>query len=94
MHFRVINFEQKNKTIPHPQPSEPKKIKYFPKPNFHDIFNDPLSIVDALGSVGYPNDRAYRMRIGVRNNIIGNPFSPDYNTRMLLLMKEGRLIIP
>ena len=91
---QILNFEQKNKTIPHPQPSEPKKIKYFPKPNFHGIFNDPLSIVDALGSVGFPSDESYRLKIGIINNIHEEPFTRAYNTKMLNLMKQGILIIP
>ena len=91
---QLFNFEQKNKTISHPQPSESKKNKYFPKPNFHGIFNDPLSIVDALGSVGFPSDESYRLKIGIINNIHEEPFTRAYNTKMLNLMKQGILIIP
>ena len=100
---QTFYFEATTKTMPPPpKPKEPPRyipppqpqVNYFPRPNWHYPYINQVSIVDALGSVGYPNDRAYRIRIGVRNNIPGTPFSPDYNTRMLLLMKEGRLIIP
>ena len=70
------------------------KVNYFPKPNFHGIYNDIISIIDALASVGYPTDKPYREKIGIRNNIPGVPFTESYNTHMLNLMKEGRLIIP
>ena len=97
---QTFYFEATTKTMPPPPklpeppvPPQPQ-VNYFPRPNWHYPYIDQASIVDALGSVGYPNDKAYRMRIGVRNNIPGTPLSPDYNTRILLLMKEGRLIIP
>ena len=100
---QTFYFEATTKTMPPPpKPHEPPKyipppqpqVNYFPRPNWHYPYINQVSIVDALGSVGYPNDRAYRIRIGARNNIPGTPLSPDYNTRMLNLMKEGRLIIP
>lgn len=91
---QIFNFEQKNKTIQPPKPPEQKKIKYFPKPNFHGIFNDPLSIVDALGSVGFPTDESYRLKIGAVNPILGKPLSREYNTTMVNLMKGGILIMP
>ena len=100
---QTFYFEATTKTMPPPpKPNEPPKyipppqpqVNYFPRPNWHYPYINQVSIVDALGSVGYPNDRAYRIRIGARNNIPGTPLSPDYNTRMLNLMKEGRLIIP
>ena len=97
---QTFYFEATTKTMPPPPklpeppvPPQPQ-VNYFPRPNWHYPYIDQASIVDALGSVGYPNDRAYRIRIGARNNIPGTPLSPDYNTRMLNLMKEGRLIIP
>ena len=100
---QTFYFEATTKTMPPPpKPNEPPKyipppqpqVNYFPRPNWHYPYINQVSIVDALGSVGYPNDRAYRIRIGARNNIPGTPLSRDYNTRMLNLMKEGRLIIP
>jgi hypothetical protein len=100
---QTFYFEATTKTMPPPPklPEPPKyipppqpQVNYFPRPNWHYPYINQVSIVDALGSVGYPNDRAYRIRIGARNNIPGTPLSRDYNTRMLNLMKEGRLIIP
>ena len=100
---QTFYFEATTKTMPPPpKPKEPPRyipppqpqVNYFPRPNWHYPYINQVSIVDALGSVGYPNDRAYRIRIGIRNNIPGTLLSRDYNTRMLNLMKEGRLIIP
>ena len=67
---------------------------YFPRPNWHGPYINQVSIVDALASIGYPYDKNYRLQIGNRNNIPGVPFSPEYNTFMLNLMKAGKLIIP
>ena len=100
---QTFYFEATTKTMPPPpKPKEPPRyipppqpqVNYFPRPNWHYPYINQVSIVDALGSVGYPNDKAYRIRIGARNNIPGTPLSPYYNTRMLDLMKQGRLIIP
>ena len=90
---QTFYFEVTTKTIPPPQ-HIPIPVSYFPRPNWHGNYIDQVSIVDALKSVGYPSDKGYRLRIGIRNNIPGEPFSPAYNTHMLNLMKEGRLIIP
>ena len=96
-------FEVTTKTMPPPPPPPPPPApvqptvpppNYFPRPNFHGPYNNQVSIVDALKSVGYPSDKGYRLRIGQRNGIPGQPFTIPYNTHMLNLMKEGRLIIP
>ena len=80
------------------EPEESKEIispiSYFPKPNWHHPFTNQISIVDALKSIGVNSSQAYRKIIGDRNGIPGRPFSPAYNTYMLNLMKEGKLIIP
>ena len=100
---QTFYFEVTTKTMPRPKtppktpeykPPPPPQVNYFPRPNWHGIYINQVSIVDALGSVGYPNDKGYRMRIGARNNIPGVPLSLEYNTKMLDLMKEGKLIIP
>ena len=80
----IFNFEITTKT----------NVSYFPRPNWHGPYNNQVSIVDALASIGYPYDQNYRSQIGIRNNIPGVPFSPEYNTHMLNLMKKGKLIIP
>ena len=81
---QIFNFEITTK----------KEVRYFPKPNWHGPYINQVSIVDALASVGYPYDKNYRSQIGIRNNIPGVPFSPEYNTHMLNLMKQSKLIIP
>ena len=99
---QAFYFDVTTKTIPPPSPPpqppqpprRPENVRYFPRPNWHGIYKNQLSIVDALGSVGYPTSESYRLKIGIRNNIPGRPFSRAYNTHMLNLMKEGRLIIP
>ena len=97
-----FSFEHTSKTLPPPPPPPPPPkpepvpipVRYFPKPNFHGIYNNQISIVDALGSIGVNSSREYRRRIGERNNIPGTPLSESYNLHMLRLLKEGRLIIP
>ena len=102
-----FNFKATSKTLPPPPPPPPQKqnpppppppqqpqVHYFPTPNWHHPFTNQVSIVDALGSIGVDSSKAYRRRIGDRNGIPGRPFSPEYNTHMLNLMKQGRLIIP
>ena len=69
-------------------------VIYFPRPNWHPPYINQVSIVDALASIGYPYDQEYRLKIGKKNKIPGTPYSPEYNTYMLDLMKEGKLIIP
>ena len=72
----------------------PTNVSYFPKPNFDDENSNPYSIVDALKSVGYEPSNQFRLKIGQRNNITWEPFTVQYNSVMLNLMKEGKLIIP
>ena len=88
---QIFYFEATNETI---SKSYNPYTHYFPRPNFHGIYNNRNSIVDALKSVAYPSNLEYRLRIGQRNNIPGTPFSVAYNFRMLNLMMQGRLIIP
>ena len=73
---------------------EATSVSYFPIPDFHYPYNDKNSIVDALKSINVDSSKAYRRKIGDRNNIPGIPFSNSYNTHMLNLLKEGKLIIP
>ena len=65
----------------------PIGVEYFPIPNYTNQINNQYSIIDALKSVGYPSDKDYRLKIGKRNNLPGIPFSPEYKTLMLNLMK-------
>ena len=96
---QIFIFEATTKTIPPPPQIKKEEVpipivRFFPRPNWHGPYINQVSIVDALASVGFPFDKNYRAQIGNRNNIPGVPFSPEYNTHMLNLMKEGRLIIP
>ena len=96
---QIFIFEATTKTIPPPPQIKKEEVpipivRFFPRPNWHGPYINQVSIVDALASVGYPSNKNYRAQIGNRNNIPGVPFSPEYNTHMLNLMKEGRLIIP
>ena len=89
---------------PKPQPSPPQvqqqapppppPVRYFPIPNFHHPFPDSNSILDALKSIGVDSSLHNRDVIGQRNGIPGRAGQPDFNVRMLNLLKSGRLIIP
>ena len=87
---------------PQPVPPQPKQqnppppppVSYFPIPNFHHPYSDRNSIVDALRSIGVDSSLHYRAIIGQRNRIPGRAGQPDFNVRMLNLLKSGRLIIP
>ena len=76
--------------VPVPQP----QVSYFPPPNFRHPYSNPNSIVDALKSIGVDSSLGYRAVIGQRNGIPGRAGQPDYNLRMLALLKSGRLIRP
>ena len=79
---------------PAPAPAPTPQVSYFPPPNFHHPYTNQVSIVDALKSIGVNSSLSYRIVIGQRNGIPGKPGSPDYNTRMLNILKSGRLIRP
>ena len=63
-------------------------------PNFHHPYSDRNSIVDALRSIGVDSSLHYRAIIGQRNGIPGRAGQPDFNVRMLNLLKSGKLIRP
>ena len=86
-----FKFVTTTKTLP---PPPPPPVNYFPIPNFHHPFSDRNSIVDALKSIGVDSSLNYRAVIGQRNGIHGSAGQPDFNIRMLNLLKSGRLIIP
>lgn len=101
---QLFNFKSTTKTPPPPPPrpktpprppSPPRpRVSCFPIPNFHHPYTNRCSIVDALKSINVDSSQNYRRRIGDRNNIPGTPFSPEYNTFMLNVLKNGQLIIP
>lgn len=52
------------------------------------------SIVDALTAIGENSTRAYRGRIAEANGIVGYMGSAAHNTKMVNLLKAGKLIRP
>lgn len=66
-----------------------KKVKYFKK-----CSEKHTSIVDALKSIGAKSDRKYRNRIAKANGIKMYIGSSKQNTKMLSLLKKGKLIKP
>ncbi len=61
-------------------------IEYFPK------YQD--SLVNALNAVGADSSYDYRKRIAVKNGISNYSGTADQNTKLLSLLKEGKLIKP
>jgi hypothetical protein len=93
----LFEFKATTKNLPQPQqppPPPPPSVVYFPIPDFHYPYTDRNSIVDALKSIGVDHRINYRIIIGNRNGIQGNPGSPSYNLAMLALLKQGKLIKP
>jgi len=68
---------------------EAKRNLYFPKPNYSGC-----SIVDGLNSIGATYSYAYRCTIAAKNGISGYVGSPEQNTHMLNLLKNGILLRP
>lgn len=65
------------------------EVKYFEK-----YTGDTCSIAGALNSIGENNSYAYREKIAAVNNIANYKGTPEQNTHMLNLLKEGKLIKP
>ena len=63
--------------------------KYFPKTSYNGC-----SIVDGLKSIGANSTYDYRCLIAAKNGIDGYKGTPEQNTHMLNLLKNGRLIKP
>jgi len=64
-------------------------ITYFKKPNYTGV-----SIIDALKSIGVDSSRSYRTQIAKANGITPYLSTAKQNTKMLSLLKEGKLIKP
>jgi len=64
-------------------------VKYFKKYTGRSV-----SIVDALASIGEKSSYAYRKTIAKANHINGYTGTPSQNTKMLNLLKQGKLIKP
>lgn len=65
------------------------KTEYFKK-----YTGDTISIVTALKSIGATSDFDYRSKIAKANNITGYSGTATQNTKMLNLLKQGKLIKP
>lgn len=65
------------------------KVTYFKKCN-----SKYTSIVDALKSIGADSSYAYRKKIAAKNNISNYSGTAAQNTKMLNLLKNGKLIKP
>ena len=66
-----------------------EKIKYFKK-----YTGKSVSIVDALNSIGAKSEYSYREKIAEKNKIENYSGTPEQNTKMLKLLKKGKLIKP
>ena len=62
-------------------------VKYYPK-----YTGKSVSIVDALGSLGYNSNFSYRQKIAKANGIKNYIGTASQNTKMLNLLKQGKLI--
>ena len=68
---------------------ERRRNSCFPRPNYNGC-----SIVDALKDIHVDSSYNYRCRIAARNGIGGYVGSPQQNTNMLNLLKNGNLLRP
>ena len=78
--------------INYSEPEKPKdneKKKYFKK-----YTGTSSSIVDALDSIGEKFDFAYRKKIAKANGVNDYEGTPAQNTKLLKLLKKGKLIKP
>ncbi len=53
-----------------------------------------VSIVDALAAIGVQHSFAYRKQIAAANGIENYSGTPEQNTKLLLLLKNGELVKP
>ena len=93
----INNISQENNNLkrkieemrrPPPPPPQPQ-VNYF-----HATPYTGVSIVDGLAAIGENRTYAYRAQIAARNGIGGYTGTPEQNTHMLNLLKQGRLIKP
>lgn len=93
--IEFLNLKKKAETKPQPQPKpskpieKPKGVKYFAK-----YTGESVSIVDALDSIGAKTDFAYRKKIANANSIKTYIGTAAQNTKLLDLLKKGKLIKP
>ncbi len=68
-------------------PAPQLQVSYYPR-----YTGSSVSIVDALQAVGAESSFANRQKIAVKNGITGYRGSADQNSRLLSLLKNGKLI--
>jgi len=66
-----------------------KNAEYFIKPSYEGC-----SIVDALEEIHVDSSQSYRSKIAAANGIENYKYTPEQNTKMLNMLKEGKLKIP
>ena len=81
---RIIE-EMRRPPAPPPQP----QVNYFRATPYTGV-----SIVDGLAAIGEPRSYDYRAQIASVNGIGGYSGTPEQNTHMLNLLKQGMLIKP
>ena len=74
--------------------AEKEKVNNDKKKYFKKYTGNSVSIVDALDSVGAEFSFAYREKIAKANGIKNYEGTPEQNTKMLKLLKSGKLIKP
>lgn len=84
-----ISYTTTEETSSPAKPSGGTTVKYFKK-----YTGKSVSIVDALNSLGEKSSYAYRKTIAKANHISGYTGTPSQNTKMLHLLKQGKLIKP
>ena len=82
-----IQLERMKRTPPPPPP--PPQVNYFRATPYTGV-----SIVDGLAAIGEVRTYDYRAQIAAKNGIGGYIGSPEQNTYMLTLLKQGKLIKP
>lgn len=81
--LKFIEYEKE----PTPTPTPTPKIEYYKK-----YTGKSVSIVDALKSIKVDSSFSYRKKIAKANNIKNYVGLPSQNSKMLKLLKEGKLI--
>lgn len=81
-----IEYEKTTQPVK-PTPTPTTGTKYYPK-----YTGNSVSIVDALNSLKIDPTFNHRKKIALANGIVGYLGTPKQNTKMLSLLKEGKLV--
>ena len=85
MAFKIKELEKEIEALKKPVSDE----QYFQRTPYTGV-----SIVDGLEAIGANKTYAYRAQIAAKNGIIGYRGTAEQNTKMLNLLKEGKLLKP